>query len=103
MSRLKAAVDPCEARIGACRRTSSAFFADQSLVVLCVYHLLAQALLRRSIDGISFVCFAGSRFGVSSMASPRITPPDMSNFYCLPGRAGGTPMLLVRLSETPDG
>ena len=73
---------------------------DQSLVVFCVYHLLAQALLRRSIDGISFVCFAGSRFGVSSMASPRITPPDMSNFYCLPGRAGGTPMLLGSRSES---
>jgi hypothetical protein len=22
-------------------------------------------------------------------------PPEMSNFYCLPGRAGGTPRVLV--------
>jgi hypothetical protein len=29
------------------------------------------------------------------MVSPAVTPPDMSNFYCLPGGAGGTPMLLV--------
>ena len=68
---------------------------DQSLVVFCVYHLSAPALLCRSIDGISFVCIAGSRFGVSSMVSPAVTPPDMSNFYCLPGGAGGTPMLLA--------
>ena len=72
---------------------------DQSLVVFCVNHLLAPALLCRSIDGISFVCIAGSRFGVSSMVSPAVTPPDMSNFYCLPGRAGGTPLLLVRSSH----
>ena len=25
----------------------------------------------------------------------RRPPPEMSNFYCLPGRAGGTPMVLV--------
>jgi hypothetical protein len=33
----------------------------------------------------------GSRFGVSSMERP-CRPPDMSNFCCLPGRAGGTPI-----------
>ena len=27
----------------------------------------------------------------------RGTPPEMSNFYCLPGRAGGTPILLASL------
>ena len=32
----------------------------------------------------------GSRFGVSSME--RRCRPDMSNFCCLPGRAGGTPI-----------
>jgi hypothetical protein len=39
------------------------------------------------------VCFGGSRSGVSSMESRGI-PPEMSNFYCLPGRAGGTPNVL---------
>jgi hypothetical protein len=39
------------------------------------------------------VCFGGSRSGVSSMDSLGI-PPETSNFYCLPGRAGGTPIVL---------
>jgi hypothetical protein len=39
------------------------------------------------------VCFGGSRCGVSSMDSPGI-PPETSNSYCLPGRAGRTPIAL---------
>jgi hypothetical protein len=42
----------------------------------------------------SHPCFGGSRSGVSSMES-RAIPPETSNFYCLPGRAGGTPIVLV--------
>jgi hypothetical protein len=30
-------------------------------------------------------------------------PPKTSNFYCLPGRAGGTPMGISRRRTTPDG
>jgi hypothetical protein len=45
------------------------------------------------------VCFGGSRHVVSSMDS-RGPPPETSNFYCLPGRAGGTPNVLeVRSSN----
>ena len=43
----------------ACRSASSAFF---------VYHLLAQGLLRRSVDRISFVCLA-ARVEVSSVGA----------------------------------
>jgi hypothetical protein len=28
-------------------------------------------------------------------------PPEMSNFYCLPGRAGGTPNVLVCPCRSP--
>jgi hypothetical protein len=38
-----------------------------------------------------FVCFGGSRCGVSSMDN-RGLPLQTSNFYCLPGRAGRTPV-----------
>jgi hypothetical protein len=42
------------------------------------------------------VCFGGSRFGVSSMDVRRKARllPELSNFYCHPGRAGGLPGLL---------
>src|SRR4051812_48159927 len=40
-----------------------------------------------------FVCFGGSRGGVSSVDN-RGLPPKTSNFYCLPGRAGGTPICI---------
>jgi Integrase core domain len=38
--------------------------------------------------GISFRVLGGPRFGVSSMDRGG-RPPEMSNFCCLPGRAGG--------------
>src|ERR1700737_4255036 len=43
----------------------------------------------------------GSRFGVSSMERP-CRPPDMSNFCCLPGRAGGTPLGVLSVFLSPD-
>lgn len=33
----------------------------------------------------------------------RGTPPEMSNFCCLPGRAGGTPILIVSDNSTKEG
>src|SRR6266700_3953277 len=47
------------------------------------------------------VCFGGSRPGVPSMDSQG-PPPEMSNFYCLPVRAGGTPIALGAASSA-DG
>jgi len=69
VSRLKAAIDHSKARIAACRSAGS---PDQSLVVFYVYHLFAQALSRRSIDGISFVCLAAP-FEVSSVGARGVT------------------------------
>jgi len=61
------------------------------------------------------VCFGGSRPGVSSMDRPGLPPerpgvssmdrpglpPEMSNFHCLPGRAGGSPIVLARAALSP--
>src|SRR5262249_7295321 len=56
MSRLKAAVDSTGAHIGACRTASSAFFADQSLVVFCVYHFVGSGALTSVHRWNSFSC-----------------------------------------------
>jgi hypothetical protein len=45
------------------------------------------------------VCLGGARIRVPSVGKPGI-PPETSNFYCLPGRAGGTPNVLDRLRAT---
>src|ERR1700730_8088825 len=54
-------------------------------------HLVWLNLSSPSINRTLLHELGGSRFGVSSMERP-CRPPDMSNFCCLPGRAGGTPV-----------
>jgi hypothetical protein len=47
------------------------------------------------------VCLGGARIRVPSLGKPGI-PPETSNFYCLPGRAGGTPNVLdVLVDDRP--
>ena len=58
-------------------------------------HLVWLNLSRPSITELPLHELGGSRFGISLMER-RCRPPDMSNFCCLPGRAGGTPMLVSR-------
>src|SRR5450631_67534 len=41
------------------------------------------------------VCLGGARIRVPSLGKLGI-PPETSNSYCLPGRAGGTPNVLAR-------
>src|SRR5947209_12959671 len=51
-------------------------------------HLVWFKLLNLSIVALPFVCLAAH---VGSLYN--WTPPKTSNFYCHPGRAGGTPLL----------
>ncbi|MGH8863978.1 MAG: hypothetical protein ACREVZ_04960, partial [Burkholderiales bacterium] len=44
------------------------------------------------------VCFGGSRSGVSSDGLPYL-----SNFYCLPGKAGGSPADARGLGDSQAG
>src|SRR3984893_15546761 len=54
-------------------------------------HLVWLNLSWPSITELPLHELGGSQFRVSSMER-RCRPPDMSNFCCLPGRAGGTPI-----------
>ncbi len=52
----------------------------------------------RSIGEISFRVLGGSRVEVSPVACLGAILPELSNFYCRPGRAGGTPLVIRSLT-----
>src|SRR5258707_6242939 len=55
---------------------------------------------RCSASGLCSALLPRTRFHVSTIASFLDgRPPYKSNFYCHPGRAGGTPMLLANLFD----
>jgi adenylate cyclase len=72
-----------------CRRLKG----DASLPFMPIILITARSDTKDVILGLEAgaVELGGSRFGVSSMERP-CRPPDMSNFCCLPGIAGGTPI-----------
>src|SRR5215470_13251733 len=95
MSRLKAAIDGSKVRLPrvAAPVQVQDSSLDQSLVVFYVYRLFAQALLRRSIDGISFVCLAAhvrSLVGGSLGRDRR----NCQTFAASPAEPGDLPWLL---------
>ena len=59
--------------------------------LLFALHLVWPNLSSSSIDRTPLRVLGGSRFGASP-TDRRCRPPDTSNFCCLPGRAGGTPI-----------
>src|SRR5215470_14729682 len=96
MSRLKAAIDGSKVRLPrvAAPVQVQDSSLDQSLVVFYVYRLFAQALLRRSIDGISFVCLAAhvrSLVGGSLGRDRR----NCQTFAASPAEPGDLPWLLA--------
>jgi hypothetical protein len=68
-------------------------FVARTILYNCTFEPLRLKLSWSSVDEIPFRVLGSSRFGVSSMDRGS-RPPDMSNFCCLPGRAGGTPILV---------
>src|SRR5215470_14272426 len=102
MSRLKAAIDGSKVRLPrvAAPVQVQDSSLDQSLVVFYVYRLFAQALLRRSIDGISFVCLAAhvrSLVGGSLGRDRR----NCQTFAASPAEPGDLPWLLDRVFTWP--
>ena len=59
--------------------------------LLFALHLVWLNLSSSSIDRTPLRVLGVSRFGASP-TDRRCRPPDTSNFCCLPGRAGGTPI-----------
>src|SRR5262249_923094 len=62
-------------------------------------HFVCLKLSYSSIDGSLFVCLAAHEPEFHRWASavqPRLLP-ELSNFYCLPGRAGGSPLVISGL------
>ena len=64
---------------------------DRGALACLLYHDLVRRLSNHSSRRFSSYAWAARQ--AAAMERGR-RPPDMSNFCCLPGRAGGTPMLV---------